>query len=448
MSLPVPPREPDSVPVLNSTPLPAFTQSWQLKPPEDALILIVKGTFNLRQAKAAVPSEEFALPLGPEVFEGAEEAVRYPGDMALFKPRCDVLVAGHAYRNVGGAAVRRVEIRLGTELSLALAAIGDRRWVRGVPSEPAPFEKIELRPERAYGGPGDPENPVGVGRVVGEGSPLPNFELADRLIRSPRDQPPAAMTTPVAQTWPARAKLAGTYSGDWVKKRAPYFPDDFRWDYFQAAPRALQIAYPRGDEWYRLMGVRPDDEVLEGKLPSLTMRGFAQPLERPGELTELPLNLDTVFFEPDLLRVQLVWRGAIRVVDQFASDLASVFVVAEPIGQPVSMEEVARRFAAAYTARFVRTPEETEPDLPEPTPSPPEGRAAPLGMDAARAMALGLPAWAATIESPPLPPSRRLGRRLRSSARISTPRSARSAHSSRRTSRTATCAGAICAAAI
>ncbi len=47
MTLPTPPREPDTVPLLSSTPFPAFTQSWQLEPPKDALILIVKGTFDL-----------------------------------------------------------------------------------------------------------------------------------------------------------------------------------------------------------------------------------------------------------------------------------------------------------------------------------------------------------------------------------------------------------------
>src|SRR5690606_19064690 len=131
---------------------------------------------------------------------------------------------------------------------------------------------------------------------------------------------------------------------------APYFPDDFSFQYFQSAPAPLQIAYPRGDEWYRLVGLRPQDEVLEGRLPGLKLRGFAQPRQRPDELVELPLNLDTVFFEPDLLRVQLVWRGAIQVIDNYGSDLASLLVVAEPIERPISMEEIHRRFREAYRA--------------------------------------------------------------------------------------------------
>src|SRR5688572_26429733 len=140
MPLPIPPREPDSVPVLNATPLPAFTQAWQLQPPRDAVILIVKGTFDLAQGAPAAPSGEQQLPLGPELFPKAEEALRYPGDIAFFKPRCDVLVAGHAYASpTAGPAVRRLEINLGRELSFVMAAIGDRTWVRGAPSEPARF---------------------------------------------------------------------------------------------------------------------------------------------------------------------------------------------------------------------------------------------------------------------------------------------------------------------
>ncbi len=403
MPLPIPPREPDSVPVLNATPLPAFTQAWQLQPPQDAVILIVKGTFDLVQGAPAAPCEEQQLPLGPELFPKAHQALRYPGDMAFFKPRCDVFVTGHAYASgKPGPAVRRLEINLGRELTFTIAAIGDRTWVRGAPSLPARFDKIELRPERAFGGPGDEINPVGLGRHSDEGSPLPNFELPDRLLHSIKDRPPPAMTTPLAQTWPVRARLAGTYGGDWVEKRAPYFPDDFRWDYFQAAPAPLQITYPTGDEWYRLIGFRPNDEQLEGRLPCLKMRAFAQPKQRPDELLELPLNLDTIFFEPDLLRVQLVWRGAMNVADPYGSDLASLFVMAEVSGQPAPMEHVRWRFEQAYRAEHVREPEVDEPD-PIIEAKPPEGYAPPIGLDARRARALGLPPWAATIDSPPLP---------------------------------------------
>lgn len=401
MTLPIPPREPDTVPVLSATPFYAFTQSWQLRPPKDALILIVKGTFDLVAGGPATVSEEQELPLGPVLFEGSEEALRYPGDIAFFKPRCDVLVAGHAYAAPGAPAVRRLHIELGRALSFSMAAIGDRRWERGAPSAPARFEKLELRPERAFGGHDDPSNPIGVGRHAQDGSPLPNFELADQLIRAKGDRPPPAMTTPLAQTWPARARFAGTYGGDWVKKRAPYFPDDFSWDYFQAAQPALQIPYPRGDEWYRLRGFRPNDEALEGRLPCLKLRAFAQPLARPDELTELPLNLDTVFFEPDLLRVQLVWRGAIGAVDQYASDLASLLVVAEPFDQPCPMEEVERQLRASYAAEHERVPEQEEPDAAEPD-APPEGHVPPRGLTAAQARLLGLPPWAATVDSPPL----------------------------------------------
>src|SRR5690606_30221867 len=136
-----------------------------------------------------------------------EEALRYPGDMAFFKPRCDVLVAGHAYASVRSPSpVQRVGVDLGRDLSYAIAAIGDRRWARGAPSAPARFEKIELRPERAYGGAGHEPNPVGVGRVAEDGSALPNFELLDALIKSPRDRPEPAMLTPLGDQWVARTR--------------------------------------------------------------------------------------------------------------------------------------------------------------------------------------------------------------------------------------------------
>jgi len=405
MSLPTPPREPDSVPVLNSTPLPAFTQSWQLRPPDDAQILIVKGTFDLAPDAPATPAEEQELPLGPMPFEGAEVALRYPGDTAFFKPRCDVLIAGHAYSSEQERRIRRLTFDFGRAISYSIAAIGDRVWTEGVPSEPAPFDKIELRPERAFGGPGDPRNPIGVGRHSADGSPLPSFELPDQLIRSRGDAPPPALTTPLHDTWPERTQHRGSYGGDWVTRRAPYFPDDFRWDYFQAAPPPLRIEHPRGDEWYRLIGFRPNDETLQGQLPCLKLRAFGQPLEHPDTLAELPLLLDTVWFEPDQLRVVLVWRGAIGSSDQFGSDLASLFLLAEPIGQPCDDVEIRHRFVATYEAEYVATPEQDEPDEPDTVARPPEGYVAPRGLTASRARALGLPPWAATVDEPPIEPA-------------------------------------------
>lgn len=403
MALPTPPREPDSVPVLTSIPLPAFTQAWQLRPPRDAQILTVKGTFDLVPGGPATPAEEQALPLGPTPFEDAEDALVYPGDMAFFKPRCDVFLTGHAYRSrKAGPPVQRVEMRLGRDLHHAFAAIGERTWQRGAPSEPAHFEKIPLRPERAFGGPDDPNNPLGVGRA-GEGGRLPSFERLDRLLRSPQDRPPPALTTPIPETWPSRQRFVGDYGGGWAASRAPYFPDSFRYDFFQAAPPELQIAHPRGDEWYRLAGVRPDDEILEGRLPSLRVRAFAQPLASSHALKELPMQLDTVWFDADQLQVILVWRGAIEVEDQYGSDLASFFVLAEPSAQPCGEAEIHRRFTEAYRAAHERAPEEDEPEE-EPAPQPPEGYVPPRGLTTDHARALGLPPWAATVASPPLEP--------------------------------------------
>lgn len=402
--LPTPERAPDSVPVLNATPYSAFTQSWQLQPPAHAQILIVKGTFDLVDGEPARVAEDQELPCGEVPFDDAPECVRYPGDLAFFKPRCDVLLAGNAHPPTSGPAIARVQVVLGRALDFAIAVVGDRRWVRGAPSEPARMQKIPLRPDLAYGGEGDEANPLGRGRSTKDGDPLPNLERIDRLIRSTRDAPPPALVTPIPATWRARMRFAGTYGDGWAKTRAPYFPIDFDWRFFNAAPEELQIPYPRGDESYTLSGVFPDRPAFSGKLPGIRVRAFAQPCARPDELVEVPMNLDTVFFDPEARKLVLVWRGATRARDMYGSDLASFFVREEPTSRPLDRESERQLFVATYDAQSGGEPDEVEPEQTEAAPGPPAG--GPRGLTPAAAVALGLPPWVATVpgDPPPAPP--------------------------------------------
>src|SRR6185312_14533064 len=88
----------------------------------------------------------------------------------------------------------------------SVAVIGDRTWKRSLlgvaPGEPAPFERMPLVHERAFGGPTYAQNPAGTGQG---GSPLPNLEDPDRPLATPTDSPPPACFAPVSPLWRARA---------------------------------------------------------------------------------------------------------------------------------------------------------------------------------------------------------------------------------------------------
>lgn len=410
-----PPRTPESVPMVNATDFHAFIQSWRLVPGKDSQIVIVKASFRLTPDAPAtpLPEEEQVLPEGETPFDDAE-TVRYPGDLAFFKPKADVFLTGHAYGASKSETVQRVELLLGRSLAFNLAAIGDRVWTSTGPSTPKPFEKIALRPELAFGGPSFDANPVGRGHRGGTGDPLPNLERPGDLLSSPSARPKPIFPTPVASTWRERAGKTGTYKGDWATKRAPYFPDDFDWAHFNAAPRDLQIDYPRGDERYTLSGVRPKGEQLSGSLPGSRVRAFAQPKNDTGRLLEIPMRIDTVYFEPDELRLLLVWRGAIVSADAYGSDLASIFVCAEPMSAAQSDRDVRALFDETLVLRYAPEADEEDPETyeeeegaeDEPPAEVQRARQAnrPTGVTPRMARELNLPGWMVSVPQPDEPP--------------------------------------------
>jgi len=411
--LPIPWREPDTVPLINATPFHAFPMSWQLQPPQDATIMVVKATFDLVQGGPARPAEEQILPAGEEPFEDAEnpECLRYPGDTAFFKPKADVFLAGRAYPRADGFPVTLVRFAIGTAVETSVAVLGDRYWRNGVPTAPVPFDSIELRPDLAFGGPEHPANPLGRGHGAVDGTRLPNIEHHERVIRHSGDSPPPALTSPIPATWKSRTRFYGTYDAAWMK-RAPYFPADFDWRFFNAAPENLQVPYLRGNEPYWIQGVDRGGVLLEGSLPGVVPRVFALPAARPEALLELPMNLDTVFFDAEAKQVVLVWRGAISTVDQFGTDLAAFFVRADPIDRPAGPQSVQQAYLEAYRKKYEADDEEEEVEEEVPAPVDPD-RPRPIGLTPEMARKLGLPPSAATLhledeeveEPPPPPPS-------------------------------------------
>jgi hypothetical protein len=212
-------------------------------------------------------------------------------------------------------------------LTRSMRIFGDRVWQEsaGVASVAwvAPFERMPLVWERAYGGmdvtPKGPianaRNPVGAGfrNSNGEkqlsGLPLPNIETADRLISSWSDSPPPVCCAPVAPHWEPRRSYAGTYDESWQTQRAPYLPSDFDLRFFQLAPpEQITPSFLQGGELVELNGVTPSGN-LRFLLPALQLSVTFR-LDRGEE--RRPVVLDTVLLEPDASRLMLVWRAALN----------------------------------------------------------------------------------------------------------------------------------------
>ena len=161
----------------------------------------------------------------------------------------------------------------------SFAVHGERVWrnvgIGYAASAPAPFERMPISYDNAFGGTDDrfrdpanyrqyPANPVGRGwryhrypeRIVG--SPLPNTEEAGDPVRDPCGSYRPMALGPIGRSWPPRVKFAGTYDQAWRDNVFPFLPADFDSRYFQCAPPDQQIAKPKGGERVILANLTPD----------------------------------------------------------------------------------------------------------------------------------------------------------------------------------------------
>lgn len=355
-----PVRPDDAIPVHASVPFVLVTMPWQVRPPRDSLTVIVKGSFALVADGPAAMLEESDWPTG-DVHLGDDPAagLLYPSDFAIWKAKADVVVKGHAHAPGGSSPASEVVFRFGHPgkgFSRRLAVFGDRRWGALAPSAPLPFSSMPLVHERAFGGPGFDENPVGRGYRGESGADgvarLPNLEDPTELVNAPSDKPSPVTLGPIAPTWRERWSRLGHYDSRWLKTRWPYFPEDFDWGYFQAAPRAQQLPYLAGDEPFEVTGMHPQHPRLVGSLPGLRARCFTLKTEEAGgAFEEVILRLDSAVLDMDALRLHLVWRGVIEVSDEDAPEIAMFYLTAEPLGRPLSVSAARAELAARLAPR-------------------------------------------------------------------------------------------------
>lgn len=375
----------DKVKTLSDGPFIAATFPWQIHPPKDALVLVVKGSFDLVDGATATARPEPTLPGGDLYSEDEPTGLLLAaGDFSVLKPKCDVIFQGHAYAPGGSSPAMQVVLKVKGahgRVDRTLHVFGDRTWQRALiavaPSEPAPFEKLPITWQRAFGGPELATNPHGVGHRAQPGRDgvvrLPNFETPGQQIKSPDDTPQPASFAPIHPLNKARWSLLGTYDKSWFKERWPYFPKNFDYGYFQASPPNQRLEKAVGDEEYELVGLVPGHPKIKGRLPSLKVRAFGiKTVAAGGKLVEIPLKLDTITFFGDESRVDLVWRGNLEVTDDDAPELERIFVTSEPVGGPALLaDEIRARYEKATRPKEEDPPPE-EAIEPAPEADPPD----------------------------------------------------------------------------
>jgi hypothetical protein len=294
-------------------------------------LVAVKGTFKVRAdgsvRVADVQEEMYRVP----VYRGDpnRSSLLYESDMTPPKQATDVILHGNAHVPEG-RPIHEVEVTLKVgPIEKTLTVVGDRTWERNGedmgPTDPAPFTKMPIVYERAFGGVDrtsenpeehgwEPQNPVGAGFAVEPerllGQRLPNI-LRGRQSAwgDSKDPPGVAGFGPIAPHWSPRRESAGTYDEDWRKSRLPLPPSDFSDLSYQCAPEDQQVAgYLRGGERVELYNLIPAG-LLTFTLPEVSLTFHTAFYGRRD--VDHSATLQTVILEPDAERLMMVWTSAL-----------------------------------------------------------------------------------------------------------------------------------------
>jgi hypothetical protein len=175
--------------------------------------------------------------------------------------------------------------------------------------------------ERTVGGPGHPDNPIGVGFTGGQ----PNILYADGA----RASEPASFG-PLAAAWPVRrSRLHG--HEPFVLSGAPVnLPDDLDWGYFQAAPADQRLAELPERAFLLLEGLHPEHASLRMRLPNL--HATARLLSRSQPAVTQGMRADTIVVDGESQSCTVTWRGTFTLPS--AAVLPDLVVVAAGVHAP------------------------------------------------------------------------------------------------------------------
>lgn len=338
-------------------------------------------------------------------------------DLWMEKPQGEVLVWGHAH---SPQPTMRMEVSVCCgPVSRTLQVSGDRHWQPGLlgwkASPATPFTSMPLTWQRTFGGAGLPQCPLGVGldsmqRLAGKQvAPLPNIESLEDVMRTPDSRPRSVGFAPVWPTW-ATTKNRGTFDKEWLANYFPGMPRDFDTSMFNLAqPEQLREGFWTGHEPYRLKGLHPTLSQLEGHLPDLQLRCFA---ERANEVSEVPIHLDTVAFFPSQEVGVLIFRGVADNVGVDGRNLTGLMAAAEWRESPRPAAHYHSEFATRLSSNSPysfpdeplmpvithRSPAEVQPAS-EPVAAPPDLTVKPAAAATAGASALDISASQVSLEA-------------------------------------------------
>jgi hypothetical protein len=337
---------PDALHCFPLGPVAIAARAWRLRG-QRFVTAVVKLSCTMRHEAPMFVAPPRPVVSGDRWVDGRPGAsVARSSDLALFVRRPEIIVFGSAYAAPGqkleSTSVRMALVRDGAMLvNKRLDVLGDRRVREGEP-EPAaaPFSRMPLVYERAFGGPGDLINPAGVGREVERdgGRTLPNILHPPASAGSAAPSGPAGFAA-IPGHWPLRASLiAGLVQMDVDTAPHVELPDDFDESYFQAAPEDQRVDELRAGDTLMFVNLHPELATLRVTLPDARAVALAQ--TRAGARLPFDLRLDTLHVEPDAARAEIVFRGSIPLEEGDLEGLRIAAGIERPGRAPIQVPDL------------------------------------------------------------------------------------------------------------
>lgn len=289
--------------------------------------VVVKATFLAKMPRMVPAATPLPYRISDVHYKNQPAArVIAAADRVPRKPRVDVTFLGHAHA-MRGASVAEMFARVALKheervlFDKRLRIVGARIDAE---SAPIPFVRMPIVYERALGGIGTAENPIGCGEDDADDEDRPN-------ILDPNDPSRPIGLGPVSVAWPVRKKKLGQTSPRDVESPLMSLPDAFDFSYFQSAPEDQQIDELPPNATLILEGFDPEREHVEIELPGARAMGAIYGLDAadPDLGTMIEFRADSLQIDADQWTATLTFRGDIEIHDPSRLDQV---VVATGIG--------------------------------------------------------------------------------------------------------------------
>lgn len=365
--------------------------------------VVLKATFVLEPGPMSLASPEPIVRSDVHHNGSPARSVRVTPDLAPYLPLADVTFVGHAFAGPAGPSTEvQTRFSLFRYTQTGRQVVFDKRIaVRSA----TPFERMPMTWEKAYGGAGFPENPLGVGAGASAGT-------APSLC-APDGSPLPVCFAPIAAAFPSRRNLVPDDVRRGLSGGEPVVPErlasgaGFPWGYFQSAPFDQRAQHLAGSEWLLLEGLHPALPSVEAQLPGARAAAaiFGLAADGVAEGTELPLRLDTVRVDGDALRVTLAWRGHFALPTAEARARAVIVGALSLRGEPYDVAGEGDVAQSAPRSRAFALPLVGTTDL-DAVLADIEASAPPGSLAAPRSLAQHPGATTLGVEAPPAAPER------------------------------------------